>query len=155
MSLPEPPDHRREFVAAPDLCVLVDKGGDLVEHSEVRHCLFDDLRPLHFYGDRTAVAQCGAMHLPEGGRRDRLRIERQKRLRQPYVELAFYRFLYIGERHGLDVVLQAAQRFEIGRRQQVGPRRQQLAQLHERRTQGFEVFREAFRLGGVMTGGRA
>ena len=55
---------------------MVDERGDFVEDCEIREHLIDDARTLHFDGDRTPVAQCRAMHLPERRARERLCIER-------------------------------------------------------------------------------
>ena len=121
---------------------MVDKRGDLVEHGEIGEHLFEDARTLHFDRDRAAVAQRGAMHLSERRRRERLFVEGEKRLRQAHVQVVFDRLLHIGQRNGIDVVLQAAQGLEIGRRQQVGARREDLTQLDERRA---ELFRDPSR----------
>ena len=140
-------DHRRELVAPADLRVLVDEGGDLVEHGEIGAYLVDDPGALHLDGDWLAVAQRGPMHLAERCRRKRLGIEGEERLRQPHLEVVFYRLLHLRERHRLDIVLKAAQGFEICRRQQVRPRGEHLAQLHERGTELLEVFRQSLCLG--------
>ena len=60
-------------------------------------------------------------------------------LRQSRAELLFDDSSDVGERERLDAVLQPRQRFEVGRRQQIRPRRQHLAELDERRPEFLEV----------------
>ena len=63
--LSEFPNHRREFVPSADLRVLVDEGGDLIEHDQVGEYLFDDPWPLHLDSHIAASTEPCVMHLPE------------------------------------------------------------------------------------------
>ena len=69
----------------------------------------------------------------------------RERLRQARAELFFDDPLHVSERERLDAVLKPRQRFEVCRRQQIRPRRQDLAELDERRPELLEVVGQCLR----------
>src|SRR6185436_15710966 len=81
--------------------------------------------------------------------RERLRVESGKALRNAESEIFVDHALDVAERERLDVVLQAPQCFEVGRRQQIGARGEQLPEFDERRAEALEVGRQFVRLAVV------
>ena len=51
------------------------------------------------------------------------------------------------EGHWLNLILQTAERGQVRTRQEVGPSREQLPQLHECRPHGLEITGETLRIG--------
>ena len=100
---------------------------------QVRLDLPGSLRPLHLDDDLFAGRQGGAVHLPDRRRGDRPFLEREERLLDREVELALDHTAHLVEGERSDVVLQAAQLGDDVRRDHIGPRREQLAELDERR----------------------
>ena len=98
-----------------------------------------DAGALHFDRDVAPAAQHRAMHLAERGRGDRRRVEFDERLRHANAQLLLDDPLDVRVRERLEVVLQARERVEVGLRQQVGARREQLPELDERRPERLEV----------------
>jgi hypothetical protein len=130
--------------------VLVDERGQFLDHVHVLCDRVAHAGPLHFDDDRPAVAHHRAVDLAEGGGRQRLTVERLEGLGDAHAELVGDDLLDLGERKGLDVVLQTRQGLEIDGRQQVGSGREQLAELDECRAHRLEVVDELL---GVLTGG--
>jgi hypothetical protein len=110
----------------------------LVQEGEVCLDLPRRSRTLHLDRDRPAVREGCAMHLADGRRRDRPLVELQEQALEREAELFLDHLLDVGEREGADVVLQAAELGDDVRRQDVRPRRQELAELHERRAELVE-----------------
>jgi len=81
-------------------------------------------------------------------------LEAPERVRDPDAELARHDAFDVLERERDDVVLKTAQRFEVGRRQQVRARRQQLTELHVRRSELLEIRREGRRTRCAVVVGR-
>ena len=130
----------------------VDELRDLIERLEIFGDLLGHAGPLHLDGDDAAVAECGAMHLSERGGGERPFLEHRECLRKPHAEVRLDHLLDFFERHRLNGVLQPRERFEIGGRQQIGARRQQLAELDERRPQRLEIARQVTGVGGLRIG---
>ena len=78
------------------------------------------------------------MHLADRRGGDRRRVEVEERALERQAELALDDLLDLLERERPDVVLQPAQLGDDVRRHDVGPRREQLAELHERRPELVE-----------------
>ena len=95
-------------------------------------------RTLNFDGDLPAVRQGGAVDLADRCGGDRQRIEVEKRALEREVELRLDDLLDLLERERPHVVLEAAQLHDDVGRHDVGPRREQLAELHERRPELVE-----------------
>ena len=139
------PDRARELV---DDLVRVDEVeradallGELrrlVHEREVGLDLPRRVRPLHLDGDAAAVRQRRAMHLPDRRCRDRLRVELGEQPLDRLAELLLDRPLDVRVRERPHVVLQAAQLGDDVRRHDVRPRREQLAELDERRAELVE-----------------
>ena len=78
------------------------------------------------------------MHLADRGGRDRLLVELEEEPLDRLAELLANGALDVGERKGTDVVLEAAQLENDVGRHDVGPRREQLPELHEGRPELVE-----------------
>src|SRR5690606_21233061 len=117
----------------------IEELGDVAERVEIAGYLTTSVGTLHLDGHASAVAQHGAMHLTERCRGERRRLERLEAFRDAESELLFDDRLDVGERERLDLVLKAGQRLEVGRRKQIGTRREQLAELDVRGAQTLEV----------------
>src|SRR5207253_1896705 len=100
------------------------------------------------------VRQRCAMHLSDRGRRDRLLVELREELRDREAEILFDHLLDVRDRKRADVVLQPSQLGDDVGRQDVGPRREQLAELDEGRAELVEHLAEMLtalrRLAGVL-----
>ena len=139
------PDRARELV---DELVRVDEveradallrePRGLVHQREVGLDLARRVRPLHLDGDALAVRQRRAMHLADRCRRQRLLVELGEQALDRLAELLANRPLDVRERERAHVVLQAAQLGDDVGRHDVGPRREQLAELDERRAELVE-----------------
>src|SRR4051812_5983129 len=86
------------------------------------------------------------MHLRDGGRGDRLRIDARERAREPHVEILVEDLLNLGEWKGRDVVLQPRERLTVRLRDDVRPRGEKLRELDVRRPKLLDVLRELARL---------
>ena len=128
---------------------MVENDRDVLERGEIPVNLLADARTLHFDGDLAAAAQDGAMHLAERGGGNRQAIEFDERVRDADAELLANGPLDVFVRERLDVVLQPRERIQVGRREQVGARGEDLTELDERRPERLEVFRERFRRGWI------
>jgi hypothetical protein len=130
-ALPELIEDRLEPVVAADLGVGVEELGDRRQRLDVLGDALPDAGPLHLHRHLAAVAEPRAMHLAERGRGQRGRVELREALREPDTELARDDLLDLGERKRRDVVLEAAQRLDVRGGQDVGARREELAELDE------------------------
>src|SRR6266540_5509386 len=110
----------------------------LVEQREVGLDLPRGARTLHLDRDRLAVRQRRSMYLPDRGCSDRYGIELEKRTFQRKAEVALDDLLDLLERERPHVVLQRAQLDDDVGRNDVGTRREELAELHERRAELVE-----------------
>ena len=104
--------------------------------------------PLHLDNDFVAVRQRRAVHLADRRRRDRRLVEAEEGLLERKTEVGLDDGPRLRERERADVVLQAAQLGDDVRRDDVGPRREQLAELDERRPELVEHLAEAAADGG-------
>jgi hypothetical protein len=136
----------RELVAAARLGVRVEELGDVGEHVEVFRHLLADVRALHLDDDGAAVPHPRAVHLPERGGGDGPGLELGERLRDADAQLGRDDLLDLGEGERLDLVLEARERVEVGLRQEVGPRREQLRELDEGRPHPLDVGRKLLQL---------
>ena len=107
----------------------------LLEELDVALDLARRVRPLHLDDDATAVRQRRAMHLADRRRGERLLLELEEEPLDRLAELLADRALDVGERERPHVVLQRAQLGDDVRRDDVRPRREELAELHERRAE--------------------
>ena len=80
-------DHFGEDEALAEVGVLVEHAGDLEEDFEVLTDSVARSRPLHLHRHLTPAAQLRAVHLPQGGRCDRLLLEFAERLGEPDAEI--------------------------------------------------------------------
>jgi len=110
----------------------------LVHQREVGLDLARCVRTLHLDDDTAAVRQRRAMHLPDRRGSERLRIEVGEQPLDRLTELLLDRLLDLRVRERPHVVLQAAQLGDDVRRHDVGARREQLAELDERRPELVE-----------------
>ena len=99
-SLAELVHHLLELVEPSGLGVPVEQLGDLGEGGQVFHDLLADAGSLDLDGDRAAVPQDCAMHLPERRGRERSGLEFRKRLRDADAELFVHDPLDFREREG-------------------------------------------------------
>ena len=131
-------DHRDGVDEVEPVDTALDEAGDLVEQRQVALDLASRARALHLDGDEAAAGELGEVHLADRRRRDRHRVERREELvdRRPQVLLDHP--FDVGVRERPHVVLELAQlRDDLGR-DDVGPRREELAELHERRPELVE-----------------
>ena len=110
----------------------------LVEKREVGLDLPRRARPLHLHCDALAVRKRRAVHLPDRRGCDRRRVEGAERALERQAELGLDDLLDLLERERPHVVLQRAKLGDDVRRHDVGPRRENLAELHERRPELVE-----------------
>ena len=89
------------------------------------------------------VGQRRPVHLADRGRGDRALVEAEERLLDREPELGADHGLDLVERNGRDVVLELAQLGDDVRRDDVGARREQLAELDERRARARPASRAA------------
>ena len=110
----------------------------LVEQAEVGFDLLRCPRPLHLDRDPAPVRQGRAMHLADGGGRDRRRLEVEEQPLERVAQLLFDHALGLLERERPHVVLQPPQLDHDVGRHDVGPGREELPELHERRPELVE-----------------
>src|SRR4051812_49246792 len=114
----------------------------LVEEREVGLDLARRAGTLDLDGDTAPVRQRRAVHLADRRRRDWPFLELGEQLLDRQAELLLDDLLDVRERNRADVVLQAAELGDDVRRQDVGTRREQLPELHERRAELVEHLAE-------------
>ena len=110
----------------------------LLEQLDVALDLARRVRSLHLDGDPAAVRQHRTMHLADRCGRQRLLVELEEEPLDRLAELLADHPLDIGERERADVVLEPAQLGDDVRRDDVGPGREQLAELDEGRAELVE-----------------
>ena len=122
---------------------LAQKACRLVEQPEVGLDLLGRRRPLHLHRHLAAVRKHRAVHLADRRGRERCEVELEERAVHAQVELLLDHVPHLLERDGRGVVLQAAKLRHDVRRHDVGPRREQLPELHEGRAELVEHRAEA------------
>ena len=110
----------------------------LVEQAEVGLDLPRRARPLHLDRDAAPVRQGRAMHLADRRGRDRRGLEVEEQPLERVAELLLDHALGLLERERPHVVLQPAQLDDDVGRHDVGPRREELPELDERRPELVE-----------------
>ena len=140
--------ERRELVLAARLRVRVEEGGDVAEDVEVFRHLLADAGALHLDDHVAPVARQRAVHLAERGGGHRLRVELGERLRDAHAEFGVDDLLDLRERERPDLVLEACERVNVGRRQEVCARGHELRQLDEGRPHLLHVGGQFLHLGG-------
>ena len=110
----------------------------LVEEAEVGFDLLRRARPLHLDRDPAPVRQGRAVHLADRRGRDRRRLEVEEQPLERVPELLLDHPLGLLERERPHVVLQPAQLDDDVGRHDVGPGREELPELHERRPELVE-----------------
>ena len=96
------------------------------------------VRPLHLHRDAVAVRQHRPVHLADRRSGHRHFLELEERLLDRQTELGLDRPLDVGVRYGPHVVLELLELDEDVRGHDVGARREQLAELDERRPELVE-----------------
>ena len=114
----------------------------LVEESEVGFDLLRRPGPLHLDGDRVAVREDGAVHLADRRGGQRFSVELEEEALDRLAELLLDDALDVFVRERAHVVLQASELGDDVRRQDVGPHREQLAELDEGRAELVEQLAE-------------
>ena len=139
------PDRARELVhellrvhELERLHALAQEPRGLVQQAEVGLDLIGGGRALHLDGDLLPVRQDRAMHLADRRRRERREVELEERAIHPQVELGLDGVANLLERDRRGGVLQPAQLGDDVRRHDVGARREELAELDERRPELVE-----------------
>ena len=139
------PDRARELVdellrvhELQRLHALAEETRSLVEEAEVGLDLIAGGRALHLHGHLLPVGEDGAVHLADRRRCDRREVELEKRPIHPEVELGLDGVAHLLERDCRRVVLQPAKLGDDVRRDDVGTRREELAELHEGRPELVE-----------------
>ena len=129
----------------------------LVEEPEVGLDLLRRARPLHLDRDPASVRQGRAVHLADRRGRDRRRLEVEEQPLERVPELLLDHALGLLERERPHVVLQPAQLDDDVGRHHVGPRREELSELHERRPELVEHLSQVLAAGrrGSVLGGHA
>ena len=132
---------------------LPDQAGGLVEEGKVVLDLTRRVRPLHLDDHLVAVREHRPVHLADRRGCDRRLSELDERLLERQAEFAFDDLPHLRERERAHVVLQPAQLGDDVRRDDVGPGREQLAELDERRPELVEHLAQvppALRAGGRL-----
>ena len=144
------PDRARELVdellrvhELERLHALAEEPRRLVEKSEVGLDLLGGRRTLHLDRDLLPVGEHGAVHLADRRRRERREVELEERPIHAQVELGLDGVADLLERDRRRVVLQAAELGDDVRRDDVGPGREELAELHEGRAELVEHHAQA------------
>ena len=132
-------DDVPEAEAAPGIRVPIHRLGDLLQDLQVLHHLLLDPRTLHLHRHRPPAAQDGPMDLAQGGGGHRRLLEIGEGLRHLHAQLGGDDGLDLGEREGLDLVLEPGEGVEDRRREQVRPRGEELADLDVGRSEALEV----------------
>ena len=117
---------------------LAREPGGLVEEREVGLDLARGVRPLHLDRDAPAVRKRRPVHLADRRGRDRGRIELGEELLDREAEVFADHALDVLVREGTHVVLERLELDQDVRRDDVGPRREQLAELDEGRAELVE-----------------
>ena len=121
-------------------------GEDQLELADVRRDRRCHVRVLQLAGERRAVMSRGAVHLAEGRRGRRVRLEFGEGRTPVGAELGRHAALDEAPAHRGRLRLQRAERLGVLVRQPAGDRRQQLRDLHQR---SLEAAQRALELGGV------
>ena len=116
-------------VAPAGLGVAVQELGDVLQRVQVGDDLLADARALHLDGHLRPVAQAGAVHLPQRGGGQRLRVEVRERLGHAHAQLGRDDALHLGVRERGHVVLEPGQRLHVRLGQEVGAGGQELSEL--------------------------
>ena len=114
---------------------VAQRGGDEREQRQVGFHLDLDARHLHLHRHARAVRQHRAVHLGQGAGRDRLRLEGGEQLLERRAQLGSHALGDAVERYRRHGVLQAGERLDVGRRQEIAAGRRELAQLEHRAAQ--------------------
>ena len=114
----------------------------LVEEPEVGLDLLRRARALHLDGDAVAVREHRAVDLADRRRRDRLAVELEEEALDRLTEVLADDALDLLVRERAHVVLEPAELGDDVRRQDVGPHREELAELDERRAELVEQLAE-------------
>src|SRR4051794_55910 len=117
---------------------FLDEPRRLVQQREIGLDLARRARALHLDGDALPGRQRRTVHLADRRGRDGRAVELEEEPVDGVAELLFENALDVLERHRPHVVLQTAQLDDDVRRHDVGARRQQLAELDERRPELVE-----------------
>ena len=110
----------------------------LIEKTEVGLDLPRRSRPLHLDRDPAAVREHRRVHLADRRSGDRRLVELEEEPLDRLPELLLDHLPHLRERDRRHVVLELSQLDDDVRRHDVGPRRQKLAELHERRPELVE-----------------
>ena len=117
---------------------LLDELRGLLEQLDVALDLARRIRALHLHCDAAAVGKNRPVHLADRRRRDGRLLELEEEPCDRLLQVLEDHPLDVGVRERLHVVLEAAElRDDVGRHD-VRPRREQLAELHERRPELVE-----------------
>ena len=133
----------RERVQLQQLCgpgMLLGDRRRLPQELEVERDLLDDPRPAHLDDDLAPALQQRGVDLADRRARKRLLVDRREMLE---TDVFRDRLPERRERKRRDVVDELAELVDVDVREQVRPRREQLAELDERRPELLERFAEA------------
>lgn len=125
--------------------MLVEDLRDVLHGRKVQRQPLADVGALHLDGNVAPVPQRGAVHLSQRCGGERFRVERREVLRDAQPQLLADDALDAGVGERIDRILEARQRLEVRRRQQVGARRQQLPELDVGGTEPLEISGELLR----------
>ena len=116
-----------------------------LEQPEVAFDIFARARPLDLHDDVRSVLQRRGVHLRDRPGRQGLWIDAREDVFPRHAQLLLHDLDDAALRKRRHVVLQRRQLFDERRREQIGPRRQDLTELAERRTELLERAPEAAR----------
>ena len=130
--------ERRDVDGAAQRLALERLLGEELEQAEVARDLLARARPLHLDDDVIAVLERRAVHLPDRPGRERRRLDRLEDVLPRHLQLLLHHVddLRLGQRR--DVVLELRQLVDDVGRDEVRPRREDLAELRERRAELLE-----------------
>ncbi len=147
-------DRARELVDERDrvdelerLHPFADEARDLVQELEVGLDRAGRVRPLHLDGDAAPVRKHRLVHLADRRGRHGLALELEEELLDVEAELFADDTLDVLVRELRDLVLERLQLEDDVRRDDVGARREELSELHERRPELVEHLAQALAAG--------
>ena len=112
------------------------------QHREIEVDLLDDSRSPHLRDDLLPRCEQAAVRLRDRGGRERLRVETDERF---LAEVLAQHRLDLRERDRRDGVDEAAELLDVDVGQEIGPRREELPELDERRPELLEALAERLR----------
>ena len=124
-------DDERQVEQVPERGPVAGLLGEEPEQAQVAHDLVARGRPLHLHDDALAGLEPRGVHLRDRAGGERLRVDLREHVLPRNAELLFHDGHDLGLRERLDAILERRELLHDLRRQEVGARREHLAELRE------------------------